>query len=63
MEDVALALERSYEARASEPMFTVDGRQAPVAIDRKKWSSGPTVEAVKALKTMFLVENFWTGIS
>lgn len=41
MEDVALALERSYEARASEPMFTVDGREAPVAIDRKKWSSGP----------------------
>jgi hypothetical protein len=34
----------------------------PVAIDRKKWSSGPMVEAVEALKAMFLVENGSSGL-
>lgn len=33
-----------------------------MAIDRKKWSSGPMVEAVEALKAMFLVENGSSGL-
>lgn len=33
-----------------------------MAIDRKKWSSGPMVEAVEALKVMFLVENGSSGL-